>query len=58
MVYAAYYNSLQDNFAEIGFLQILSTIIVLNTFVPISLYVRYSVNYAVATSPFYSRLFF
>ena len=38
--YARYYNSLQDSPAEISFLQILSTIIVLNTFVPISLYVR------------------
>ena len=34
--YARYYDSLQDSPAEISFLQILSTIIVLNTFVPIS----------------------
>lgn len=39
VVYAAYYNRLQDNPGELSFLQILSTIIVLNTFVPISLYV-------------------
>ena len=38
--YAEYYDSLQDNPAELAFLQILSTIIVINTVVPISLYVR------------------
>lgn len=41
VVYAAYYSSAQDNPAELSFLQILSTIIVLNTFVPISLYVTW-----------------
>ncbi len=38
--YADYYNTLQDNPAEIAFLQILSTIVVLSNYVPISLYVR------------------
>lgn len=38
--YADYYSTAQDDPGEIAFLQILSTIIVLNTFVPISLYVR------------------
>lgn len=37
--YAEYYSSVQDSPAEISFLQILSSVIVLNTFVPISLYV-------------------
>lgn len=39
-IYTAYYNSAQDTPAELAFLQIISNIIVLNTFVPISLYVR------------------
>ena len=39
--YADYYSPAQDNPGEIAFLQILSAIAVLNTFVPISLYVRY-----------------
>ena len=39
VIYAQYYDSLQDTPAELSFLQILSTIVVLNTFVPISLYV-------------------
>ena len=40
-IYADYYNSAQDHPAELAFLQILSNTIVLNTFVPISLYVRW-----------------
>ena len=39
-IYAAYYDEAQDNPAELAFLQIISNLIVLNTFVPISLYVR------------------
>jgi phospholipid-translocating ATPase len=38
-VYVPYYNSLQDTPAEVSFLQILSNTVVLNTLVPISLYV-------------------
>lgn len=40
-IYAAYYNSAQDHPVELAFLQIFSNLIVLNTFVPISLYVRW-----------------
>ena len=40
VVYVPYYNKYQDNAAELAFLQILSSIVVLNTLVPISLYVR------------------
>jgi hypothetical protein len=39
-IYAAYFSSAQDSPEELAFLQIISNIIVLNTFVPISLYVR------------------
>ena len=39
-MYVQYTNEAQDTPAEIAFLQILSNLIVLNTFVPISLYVR------------------
>ena len=38
--YADYYSTAQDNPAEISFLQILSSIVVLSNYVPISLYVR------------------
>jgi hypothetical protein len=39
-IYAAYFNSAQDHPAELAFIQIFSNLVVLNTFVPISLYVR------------------
>ena len=39
-IYAAHYNAAQDTPVELAFLQIVSNLIVLNTFVPISLYVR------------------
>lgn len=38
--YAEYYSTVQDSPAEIAFLQILSSIVVLSNYVPISLYVR------------------
>ena len=40
-IYAAYFNSAQDHPVELAFIQIFSNLIVLNTFVPISLYVRW-----------------
>ena len=38
--FVPYLNSFQDSAAELAWLQILSNLIVINTFVPISLYVR------------------
>lgn len=40
-IYAAYFNSAQDQPEELAIIQIFSNLIVLNTFVPISLYVRW-----------------
>lgn len=40
VVYIPYNSNVQDTPAEIAFLQILSNLVVLNTLVPISLYVR------------------
>ena len=41
-IYADYFNSAQDHPVELAFIQIFSNLIVLNTFVPISLYVRWA----------------
>ena len=40
-IYADYFNSAQDQPEELAIIQIFSNLIVLNTFVPISLYVRW-----------------